>query len=156
MAVGCGYLIVDSSITVGKSVTVVDKYVFTLPEGFSIGDSQTYNDAAIEHDGTPEKITIKLLDKNTTVKKEIKKFNSHFNESYKVIANNTTTKTPKGHTVHTFYYNNTTDNLSSSFVKRLDHTFLIETVGYNDIKDLNEDVYYVIDTLRPDYKQSQD
>ena len=154
VALGCGYLIVNSSTTVGKAVTVVDRCVFTLPDGYSLEDSKTGN-ITIEHDGTSEKINVKEFNKNTTVKKLIARFERNFNDTYEIIGNNTT-KSPNGIEIFTVYYKNSTDNLSSSFFYTTKHSFNVNTVGYNDLNALNKDLYYIADTLRPDYKQAQD
>ena len=154
VAVVCGYLILDSSTSVGRAVAVVDICAFTLPDGFSLGDSKT-GYVVIEHDGTPENIMIKELDKNNTVELQIKRFNKNFNDTYELIGNNTT-KTPKGIEIFTAYYKNSTDNLSSSFFYASNHTFIVDTIGYDDYVALNEDVNYIADTIRPDYKQAQD
>ena len=154
VALGCGYLIVNSSTTVGKAVTVVDRCVFTLPDGYSLENSKTGN-ITIEHDGTCEKINVKEFNKNTTVKKLIARFERNFNDTYEIIGNNTT-KSPNGIEIFTVYYKNSTDNLSSSFFYTTKHSFNVNTVGYNDLNALNKDLYYIADTLRPDYKQAQD
>ena len=132
VAVVCGYLVLDSSTTVGKAVAVADRCVFTLPDGFSLKESgNTY--VEIERDETPEEI----------------------GDSY-VFIGNETTKTPKGIEIFTTYYKNSTGNVSSSFFYTSNHTFIVYTIGYKDSAALKKDVNYIADTLRPDYKQAQD
>ncbi len=155
VAVVCGYLVLDSSTTVGKAVAVADRCVFTLPDGFSLKESgNTY--VEIERDGTPENIGIMEIGKNNTVKQEIKEeFTNGINDSY-VFIGNETTKTPKGIEIFTTYYKNSTGNVSSSFFYTSNHTFIVYTIGYKDSAALKKDVNYIADTLRPDYKQAQD
>ena len=56
------YYIVDTSTTVGTSITVVNKTVVTVPNDFSIEDSGS-NTAKIINEETHEKIYFKDLGK---------------------------------------------------------------------------------------------
>jgi hypothetical protein len=154
VALGCGYLIVESSTSVGQAVTVIDKFAATVPEGFSVLESRNY-DVTLEHDGGPEKMNIKSLGKNKKAKPIIKEFKKNMSSTYKIL-DNKTWKTPEGHKVYTIYYKNSTENLSRSYFYGYNYTFVATTTGYNNASEINKDVAYIADTLRPDYKQSQD
>lgn len=153
-ALGCGYSIIESSTTVGSAVTVIDKCAATVPGDFSVEESRNY-DVTLAHDGTAEKIKIKEIEKNNTVKKEINNLTKSIKKSYKIQYNNTW-KTPDKNKVYTIYYKNSTDNLSTSVFYVNKYTFVLNTTGYDNTTKLTKDVGYIVDTIRPDYKQSQD
>ena len=153
-SVGCGYLILDNSITVGHAVAVVDTSVITIPEGFESETAPGY-DLELENEKANQTIDIKKLGKNNSVKLQIEKFGNKTSGFEKYLGNNTT-KTPSDIEIFTGYYTNSSQNFSTSFFYAQNHTYVVNTTGYNNITKLNGDLECIVDTLRPDYKQSQD
>ena len=62
----CMYLIVDSSPTVGKAVTVVDEMTITLPSGFNILKETDKSVHLLDHQNNTANITIKGTGDNSS------------------------------------------------------------------------------------------
>lgn len=155
----CMYYVVDNSTTVGTAISVVNKTIVTLPDGFSIEDKDKDDVNFIDWD-TNEKISINDLGKGDISSssfesrlKELKK-----NGEFEIIGNSTTNI--GNITLYKLDYINSTSedalNISESFVFTCNHTFLIKTKGYSDEAKLNKDLAFLVNTMIPDYKQSQD
>ena len=66
------YLIVDNSMTVGSAITTFSKTTITIPEGFSVEDTNN-NLVTLYNKNNDERIEIYDFGKGNTVK-EIKRF----------------------------------------------------------------------------------
>lgn len=155
IGIGCAYLIIESSTTVGSAIADVSKSIVTMPSDFSKGDSDK-NDLLLVNKKNDEKIYIKDISKSDISKEKFnKKLKSFKNDGIEVTKNTTTTVDTI--TVYTFYYTNETGfNNSISYFTSYNHTYYLKNMGYTDINKLNEDISFVVTTLQPDYKKSQD
>ncbi len=160
LIVGCFLMhnIVDSSTTVGNAITVVNKTVVTLPDGFSIGESEK-NSVELLDEKTGEKIYITDLGKTDSAQNEYNEalqslaYNSDIyiiNNSTSMINNtNTYLITFENHTVNT-------NTVCLGYIYSCNHTFSLEFQNYSDNNRLNDNLNFIVSTISPDFKQSQD
>ena len=153
------YFIVDSSTTVGTAITDVNKSVVTIPDGFNVGSDEK-NSVTLVGKTHGEKIHIRDYGKNDTAQKrfEDKLYELNSDSSMNVLSNSTLNIS--NFTVYQInfedYSSENATNTSSNYVFTCNHTFLIKMSGYDDSNKLSKDLTFIIDTLKPDYKQSQD
>jgi len=161
LIVGCCsmYFIVESSTTIGNAITVVNKTVVSVPNGFSIDD--TGNDfAKLVNDNTGEKISFEDLGKKDIASDT---FNEKLNElkgSSQVNVLENSTINIKNMTVYRIDYQNltteNTTNISICYVYTCYHTFAIQFKNYKDTSSLDKDMNYSISNMKADFKQYQD
>ncbi len=152
---GGAYLVIESSNTVGSAITDISKSTVTMPDGFSKGDVNK-DDVLLVNKKTDEKIYLKDLGNSDLSKVKFNnKMKSYLNDGME-ITNNTTINVDNI-TVYTFYYLNGTEfNNSISYFYSYNHTYYLKITGYTDANKINEDMNFVVSTLQPDYKKSQD
>lgn len=160
LIVGCFlmYNIVDSSTTVGNAITVVNKSVVTLPDGFSIGESEK-NSVELLDEKTGEKIYVTDLGKTNSAEEEYSEaLQSLEYDPYISIINNSTSKINNINTYTITLENHTvnTTNVCLAYIYSSNHTFSIEFQNYSDNNRLNDDLNFIVSTISPDFKQSQD
>lgn len=155
VGIGCMYVIVDNSYTIGHAITTFSKTTITLPDGFSVGDTdgksaELYNKKSIE------KINIHDLGKGDRVKDSFKNVTETYKNNPKYSNINDETKNINGVEVLqlTAETNNTIS--SSSVFYYYNHTYRIDMSGFEDMNKANNVLEFIIKTLQPDYKQSQD
>ena len=155
----CMYFIVSSSDTVGTAITDVNKTVVTLPHGFSIGDDDK-GSVTLVSKHSDEKIHIKDLGKNDTAKKSCdeKLYELNHDSNMNVLKNYTSNIS--NFNVYRIDFEDLSKenvtNVSSAYIYTCNHTFLIKMYNYNNQTGLDDDLTFIINTLRPDFKQSQD
>jgi len=153
------YFIVDSSTTVGTAITDVNKSVVTLPDGFYIGTSEK-NSVTLNGKEHNEKIHIRDYGKPDTVKEhfEDKLYELSHDSEMNVLNNNTLNISNfKVYQInYEDYSSGNITNTSSNYVFTCNHTFLIKMSNYDNDEKLTKDLTFILDTLKPDYKQSQD
>ena len=159
IGVGCMYSIVMSSTTVGSAIADINKTTISMPDGFSKGYS---DDGSLEliNKANDEDIYIKDLGKNDSSKVTFDKKIKTLKTADDVTINENKTNVFNNITTYTVYYTNSSDsqafNRSMSYIYCAGHTFYIKMAGYTDIDKLNSDLEYVVSTMQPDYKKSQD
>ena len=155
----CMYYIVDTSTTVGTSITVVNKTVVTLPNDFSIDDSGS-NSAKIINKNTHEKIYFKDLGKRDIALDSFNKKLKELQNNPNIKINNNSTVKINNITVYRIDCENltteNTTNFSICYAYTCYHTFLIQFKNYNDNSKLDKDLDYIISYMKPDFKQFQD
>lgn len=152
--IGCLYLIADASNTVGTANANVESFIITLPDNFNIKDSDNGMLELINRK-TEEDILIACL-KDYPIKKIS-------GEVYDEIENNTENTVIKNETFKvgetsypSVYYENSNKEINRVvFIEKDDCTIVIECKKFSDKSTLDKDVKYVIDSLRPDYKQKK-
>lgn len=155
VGISCMYIIVDNSTTIGHAITTFSKTSITLPEGFSVGETDSKS-ALLYSKKSNETINIYDQGKGDSTKDSFKNVTDTYKNNPKYDNINETTKNVNNITVLqlTMETNNTLS--SSSVFYDYNHTYLIELSGFEDINKLNKDLEFVITTLQPDYKQAQD
>ena len=153
------YLIVDSSNTVGSAIADVNTSIVTLPDGFSKAESDS-SSLELINKNTNEDIYINDLGKvNSSYEQFTNKLKSLKASGEIEIIKNSSNIT-KDKSLYTIYYQNASDenvsNRSISYLYSHNHTFYIKMSGYENINELNKDLNFIVDTLVPDYKKSQD
>ena len=142
----CMYLIVDSSPTVGKSVTVVDEMTITLPSGFNILKDNDTSVALMNHDNKTANITIMGLGD-----KSMKKYNSALKslDENGEIEVQKTNKTEK-----IIYFKNTTSDkeFSLTYFVKDNRTVELKMDKYKDWKD---DWNFILETVQHNFKQNK-
>ena len=149
------YVIADNSTTVGKAITTFSKTSITLPNGFSVGETDSKT-AQLYSKQSNEKINIYDQGKGDSTKECFKNITDAYKNNPKYYNINETTRNVNNITV--LQLNMETNNTLSSCAVFFDynHTYLIEINGFEDINKLTEDLDFIITTLQPDYKQAKD
>lgn len=153
IGVTCMYFVVDSSNTVGSAIADVNKSTITIPHGFSKGDSDTGSILLVNKQGS-EKIFIKDLGKSDISKNSFEKKFKSISQEMNIIKN--TTNVTNNVTVYSVYYQNGSEfNESISYFYSCQHTFYMKMSGFKDIADMENNINFIVNTIKPDYKQTQ-
>ena len=155
VGISCMYVVVENSTTIGKAITTFSKTSFTLPSGFSVGDTDSKS-AQLYSKQSNEKINIYDRGKGDSTKAWFKNITDTYKNNPDYYNLNETTRTANNITV--LQLNMETNNTisSSSVFYDYNHTYLVEISGFEDMKKLNNDLDFIISTLVPDYKQGKD
>ena len=150
------YLIVDNSMTVGSAITTFSKTTITIPEGFSVEDTNN-NLVTLYNKNNDERIEIYDFGKGNTVKEIKTNITSEILEE-KNLTNITNRTFKLDHTEidQTILKNGSKPCAVISYFYKYDHTYSIIMTGYDKVNTTTQDLDCIIYTLRPDYKQSQD
>lgn len=155
VGVGSMYYIVDNSNTVGSAIATFSKTTITIPDGFAVSGSESYSVELYNKKNT-EKIEILDFEKRRDIKNILGNMSAAFQEQDDY--DNITNKTVKINKVTVYQSMLKSDNdtlIISCFYK--DHrAYCILMNGYESMKKVNEDLDFIIETMHPDYKQSQD
>ena len=155
----CMYHIVDTSTTVGNSITVVNKTVVALPNELSIDDSGS-NSAKLVNKDTREKVYIEDMGKADIASDSFNKKLKEVEHDSNIQINNNSTVKIKNVTVYRVDCENFTTenatNISICYAYTCYHTFLIQFKNYSDNIRLDKNLDYLITNMKPDFKQSQD
>lgn len=160
LIVGCScmYLIVDSSTTVGDAIYVVNKTVITLPNDFGIGNDAK-NSVELIGKHNDEKIYIEDLGKKDVALDSFKQNLSAFSHQSKIKLIKNTTEEINNITTYKIYLQDyTTENITNAtiaYIYSCNHTFMIKLTGSNQAQ-IEEDLNFIVTTIQPDFKQSQD
>ncbi|MDO5823119.1 hypothetical protein [Methanobrevibacter sp.] len=158
LIVGCFsmYFIVESSNTVGTAITVLNKTVVTIPDDLSIKASEKNHVELFNKHGT-EKIHIKDMGKNDTSLNSFKNNLNNLKSKPDInIISNSTYDINNITTYRIDFENTTSGNMTFAYLYTANHTFTINMSGYNNTQSLNSDLEFIVSTLKPDFKQSQD
>ncbi len=155
VGISCMYVIVSNSTTTGNAITTFSKSTITLPEGFSVGETNSES-AHLYNKKSNETISIHDQGKANSTKKCFENVTDTYKNNPKYDNINETTRNINNITV--LQLNMETNNTlsSSSVFYKYNHTYLVEISGFDDKNKLNKDLEFIIITLQPDYKQSQD
>ena len=159
LAICCGYLIVSSSNTVGNAIVDVNKSTVTIPHHFSVGSEEKDSIVLNERSGTA-KIFVKDLGKISNFKKlfdkEVKSLSD--NEEIDILKN--TTNSTADFEYYTVYYQDYSDsemyNKSITYLYKFKHTYLVKCDGFKDTGFLDSNLDLIINTIKLDYKKSQE
>ena len=159
LAVCCGYLVISSSNTVGSAIVDVNKSTVTLPPDFSIIGSES-NNVDLLKKSTSEGIFIKDLGKINNTKELFNNKLDYFLMTGDIeILDNQTNLTDE-YDCYAIYYQNLSDmqsaNQSFVYVFKYNHSYLVKFSGYSDFNQMNRDLDVVVNTLKLDYKKSQE
>ena len=150
------YLIVDNSMTVGSAITTFSKTTITIPEGFSVEDTSN-NLLTLYNKNNNEKIEIYDFGKGNTIKEMQTNITSEILEEEGL--NNVTNRTinlEDTEISQTILKNGSNSKVVISYFYKYNHTYSIIMTGYNKVNTTTQDLDWILCTLRPDYKQSQD
>ena len=150
------YLIVDESMTVGSAITTFSKTTITIPEGFSVEDTSN-NLLTLYNKNNNEKIEIYDFGKGNTIKEMQTNITSEILEEEGL--NNVTNRTinlEDTEISQTILKNGSNSKVVISYFYKYNHTYSIIMTGYNKVNTTPQDLDWILCTLRPDYKQSQD
>lgn len=156
IGLGSMVLIVSNSDTVGSAIVTFSKTTITLPHGYSVDEADGYSVSLYKKDGA-EKITIEDEGKKDTSKESLMNLSD---EILGLEGNNTTTNITKNkiNNVSVYQteitYENGTVYLSSLYYQK--HTYIIIMEKFKNKDDVDKEIKFIINTMHPDYKQSQD
>ncbi|WP_407392045.1 hypothetical protein [Methanobrevibacter sp.] len=159
VGISCMYNIVTTSTSIGTPITNLNKSLVTIPDDYGIGDTDKKSVEIYNKSCEEEKLYIEDLGK---VNESLDKFNSKLNKlshdsNVKIIKNSS--NYTDGIDVHSVYYqklDNPDKYESVSYITCINHTFYIKMYGYDDLNQMDYPFNFVVDTLQPDYKRSQD
>lgn len=149
--------IVDTSTTIGSATVSLSTYTDTLPDSFNIETSK--NDYAIFiNRKTNEKIYIGDLGKGNLTDKKFDEKVIELKNDENVTDINFTNEIYNNTSLKTIYYEKLPNNTinKASFFMKFNHTFIVDSYNYHDVNKIDEGAHFVIDTLKKDYKKSQD
>ena len=159
LAVCCGYFVVSNSDTVGNAIIDINKSTAVLPPGFSVGGSDS-SSISLYQKNHPEKIFIKDLGKGEFALDEIDKKNKSFSNNPDIEILDNVKNITEDRELYTIHYQNYSDkeslNLSVSYLNTYNHTFLLKCSGFNDINQIDKNLNFLAETIKPDYKKSQE
>lgn len=145
----CMYVIVDNSNSVGNAITVISDVSIVVPPGLKINDGNS-NDVTLLNKQTNESIYIECIDKNP--KKEFHNEITEFKNKNNVKMTNSSNSTLER---VDFVNIDTGQNTSFILFKKAKHTFIMKMDKYHDMKQQDKEMMFVIDNLKPDYKQNK-
>lgn len=152
VGLGCMSYIVMTSTTVGHAVTIVDDLSVTLPHGFKIDHSETGQTTLLD-DRTNEIIFIKHIREGNKALIEYLKEIKILKENENVeILKNTSNKT-----IHTICYKdlNKDKDYTLYYLEKYNCTVLIKMENFKNPEDEQKSLDYMLETIKPDYKQSR-
>lgn len=159
IAICCGYLIASSSNTVGNAIVDVNKSTLTIPHHFSIGPDEKDSIILNERSGTA-KIFVKDMGKIDDSKKLFDKEMKSLSNNGEIEILDNKTNSIDEFEYYTIYYQNSSDtkahNQSATYLHKSNHTYLIKCDGYTDIGYMNSNLDTIINTIKLDYKKSQE
>ena len=147
VGLGCMYLIVDSSTTVGKAITVVNEMTVTIPDGFDIASKTDKTVNLINDNNNTANVTIICMGDKT-----IQEFNSALNsiEQNEELELENKEKTKNEHIV--YYKNITSDKkYSKTFFVKENRTIELKMDKYTNWQ---KDQKFIIDTVTHNFKQN--
>lgn len=146
VGIGCMYIIVEHSPTVGKAVTVVDEMTITLPSGFNILKEAKKSVDLMDHGNHTANVTIIGLGDTTTKRYDSALKSLEKNDEIKVQSKNETIKTIK-------YKNLTSDNeYSLTYFERDNRTVQLKMDIYDDWQN---DWKFITETVQHNFKQNK-
>lgn len=151
------YFIVDTSTTVGSAIVSLSTFTDTLPDSYNIKASEKEY-AIFVNRKTNETIYIGDVGKGNLTDKRFDEKLAELKNDENITSINITGETHNNITLKTIFYEkipNNTINKASIFMK-FDHTFMVNSYNYHDEGRLDYGAHFVIDTLKRDYKKSQD
>lgn len=159
MAVVCGYFIVSSSNTVGNAIVDVNKFTVTVPPGFGI-ESSTADTTTLIKKGGVEKVSIKDLGKKDIALSEYNKKLKSMSKNGDIEIISNTTDSRDNLTIDTIKYQDySKENLTNQSITYLytyERTFSVKLTGFSDVNYMDDVLTFIADTLKPDYKKSQE
>jgi ABC-type lipoprotein release transport system permease subunit len=152
IGLGCMYLIVMNSTTVGNAVSVINDVSITIPPGY-INSEDGANFCVLHYKETNETIRIKCLNDG---KDYIGEYNDRLNTLKKqddiTINKNFTNKT-----VSMIEYENQSSKdkkyISLVFFDKCNHTFSMQMEHFTDNESKEKVINFIIDNLKYDFKQ---
>ena len=153
IGLGCMYLIVDNSTSVGNAVTVISDVTITLPPGY-ITSEDGHNHCVFHNKPTNETIRIFCLEEKTNY---INEYNAQLSslktQGDIIISKNFTNKT-----LGMIEY----ENLSSTdrkdiklvFFDKCDHSFSMKMEHFTNDNNKEYAINFIIDNMVKDFKQN--
>ncbi|WP_295113248.1 hypothetical protein [uncultured Methanobrevibacter sp.] len=155
IGLGSMYLVIENSTTVGSAISTFGKTTITLPEGFSVEKS---DDASLElyNKHSNETIDIYDLGKENYPREELINLTLLYQdiEDYDKVSNMTHKKINNITVYQVQMSNENKTDIHSSFYYH-NHDYIVSMNNYKDMKKLEKDLEFIICTMHPDYKQSQ-
>lgn len=152
----CAYLVVDSSNSVGSANVNVNTFTITLPSEFNI-DTKSGQELTLINRQTQEKIQVTDLGKGNSTKSNLTEKIDALNNNTNVTYIENTTLTIGNETYHSIYYEKAPDFVNRIvYVNKFGHLFSIECYNFHDNGTIENNIEYIINSMKPDYKQKQD
>ena len=154
----CGYFIASSSDTVGNAIVDVNTFTVTVPHNFGI--DSTVDETIFIKRGSNEKVLLKDLGKQDSGLKEYNKKIKSFSKNDDIKILNNTTTTNGNCKIYMINYESSSQknmsNQSMAYLYTYEHTFSVKLTGFSDTDYMNDVLNFIAQTLKPDYKKSQE
>lgn len=146
--IACMYLVVDSSPTVGKAVTVADEMTITLPSGFNLLKNKDNFVSLLDHQNHTANITILGVGHKALEKLESRQKAFFDDEDLKIQD-----KKNNG-TAEIYHYKDlTTDKeYTMTYFKKDNRTIELKMDKYDNWE---EDWSFLVDTIQHNFKQNK-
>jgi ABC-type lipoprotein release transport system permease subunit len=149
---GCMYIIVDHSTSVGSAVSVISDVTITLPHGY-INSEDGSNYCVLYKKETNETMRIKCL-------KDAKSYINEYNANLNYLKQQKDIKIHKNFTNDTLgmieYENQSSANkkfISMVYFDKCEHTFSIQMEQFTDDQSKENTLNFIIDNMKYDFKQ---
>lgn len=158
IGIGCMYNIVSNSTSIGTPITTLNKTIVTIPNDYTVGDSDKKSTELFNDSNVEQKIYMEDLGEGNF---SLNKFNNKLKQlsndkNIKIIKN--VTNSTGGRDTHTIYYqelDSPQEYKSVSYISCINHTYYFKLYGYENIDGMDYPLKFIVDTLQPDYKRSQ-
>ena len=155
IGLGCMYYAADHSNTVGNAITTFSKTTITMPNGFSVGE--TTNDGVdLYNKNSNEKINAVDYGKGDHVQEALKNSTDKYNKNPDYYDIKNTTKNINNITVYELDMQTENGTAYCFIFYKYNHTYVIGMRGFDNADKVYKDLEFIVKTLQPDYKQSQD
>lgn len=149
IGMGCMYLIVENSTTVGKALTVCNEMTVTIPDGFTLAEEHSTSVTLVNH--AKEKIFIGVSKEGNDTAKTA-------NDEYKNLKRNyelEISKKTDNETHHMIYYKNLTSDKDSviTFFEKDNRTIKLKMHQYPGYE---KDSKFIQDTIIHNFKQNKE
>lgn len=142
------YYIVTTSNTVGNAVTVIDDVTITLPPGYKILGTHT-EDTTLLNEGNNNTIYLKCVGNGDICKDTIKKEVKYIKKSADMEVVKTTDNSVVSQNV------TSGENVTVMCFEKWDRTIFMKLSKFNNQQELEKDSQFIIDNIKPDYKQNR-
>jgi hypothetical protein len=149
---GCMYLIVDNSTSVGSAVSVISDVTITLPHGYANTEDGS-NYCVLYKEATKETMRIKCL-------KDSKGYIQEYNTNLDSLKKQGDIKIKKNFTNDTLsmieYENQSaTDKkfISMVYFDKCEHTFSVQMEHFTDDESKEKTINFIINNMKYDFKQ---
>lgn len=153
MGIGCMYLIVSNSDSVGKAVAVISDVTITLPDGFITSEDGSHF-CVLFNKKTNETLRITCLEKSTNYVDEYNSQLKSLSQKEDIIVGKHSINQTQSQIKYENLSSKDKKNIKLVFFDKCNHTFSIKVEHLDNEKKNEQTINYIIDLMKPDFKQN--